>query len=205
MTERKQRISDEELNQLRSYRDDIRQAVEVMNRGGIILYPTDTIWGIGCDACNEEAVRRIFSIKRRADSKALITMVDSDAKIPFYVEDVPEVAWDLMECAERPLTIIYDRARNLAPNLLAEDGSAGIRVTHEPFSRELCLRMKRAVVSTSANISDEPSPQNFGEISEEIKQAVDYICTSRRHESSLQKASSIIKLGSGGLVKIIRE
>lgn len=205
MTERKQRISDEELNQLRSYRDDIRQAVEVMNRGGIILYPTDTIWGIGCDACNEEAVRRIFSIKRRADSKALITMVDSDAKIPFYVEDVPEVAWDLMECAERPLTIIYDRARNLAPNLLAEDGSAGIRVTHEPFSRELCLRMKRAVVSTSANISGEPSPQNFGEISEEIKQAVDYICTSRRHESSLQKASSIIKLGSGGLVKIIRE
>lgn len=205
MTERKQRISDEELNQLRGYRDDIRQAVEVMNRGGVILYPTDTIWGIGCDACNEEAVRRIFSIKRRADSKALITLVDSDAKIPFYVEDVPEVAWDLMECAERPLTIIYDRARNLAPNLLAEDGSAGIRVTREPFSRELCLRMKRAVVSTSANISGKPSPRNFGEISEEIKQAVDYICTSRRHESSLQKASSIIKLGSGGLVKIIRE
>lgn len=205
MTERKQRISDEELSQLRSYRDDIRQAVEVMNRGGVILYPTDTIWGIGCDACNEEAVRRIFSIKRRADSKALITLVDSDAKIPFYVEDVPEVAWDLMECAERPLTIIYDRARNLAPDLLAEDGSAGIRVTREPFSRELCLRMKRAVVSTSANISGEPSPQNFGEISEEIKQAVDYICTSRRHESNLQKASSIIKLGSGGLVKIIRE
>lgn len=205
MTERKQRISDEELSQLRDYRNDIRQAVEVMNRGGVILYPTDTIWGIGCDACNEEAVQRIFSIKRRADSKALITLVDSDAKIPFYVEDVPEVAWDLMECAERPLTIIYDRARNLAPNLLAEDGSAGIRVTHEPFSRELCLRMKRAVVSTSANISGEPSPRNFEEISEEIKQAVDYICTSRRHERNLEKASSIIKLGSGGLVKIIRE
>lgn len=205
MTERKQRISDEELNQLRGYRDDIRQAVEVMNRGGVILYPTDTIWGIGCDACNEEAVRRIFSIKRRADSKALITLVDSDAKIPFYVEDVPEVAWELMECAERPLTIIYDRARNLAPDLLAEDGSAGIRVTREPFSRELCLRMKRAVVSTSANISGEPSPRNFEEISEEIKQAVDYICTSRRHERNLEKASSIIKLGSGGLVKIIRE
>lgn len=205
MKERKQHIADEELELLRSYRDDIRQAVGVMNRGGVILYPTDTIWGIGCDAGNEEAVRRVFEIKRRTDSKALITLVDSDAKIPFYVQDVPEVAWQLMECAEKPLTIIYDHARNLAPNLLAEDGSAGIRVTRELFSRELCLRMKRAVVSTSANISGEPAPQCFGEISEEIKNAVDYICTSRRQENGRQKASGIIKLGDGGLVKVIRE
>lgn len=188
-----------------AYRDDIRRAVEVMNRGGVILYPTDTIWGLGCDATNEEAVRRIFDIKQRADSKALITLVDSEAKIQFYVRDMPEVAWDLMELAEKPLTIIYDGARNLAANLLAEDGSAGIRLTHEPFSRELCMRMRRAVVSTSANISGQPSPRNFDDIADEVKQAVDYICTSRRDERRNPPASSIIKLGAGAEVKVIRE
>lgn len=190
---------------LSEYRDDIRQAVEVMNRGGVILYPTDTIWGIGCDATNEEAVRRVFEIKHRNDAKALITLVDSEPKIQFYVKDVPDVAWDLIELSEKPLTIIYDGARNLAPNLLAEDGSAGIRLTKEEFSRNLCMRMKRAIVSTSANISGEPSPKNFADISEEIKQAVDYICTSRRDEKQNPPASSIIKLGAGGEVKVIRE
>ena len=188
-----------------AWRDDIREAINVMNRGGVILYPTDTIWGLGCDATNEEAVKKVYDIKRRVDSKALITLVDSDVKIEFYVRDVPEVAWDLIEYAEKPLTIIYDNARNLAPNLLADDGSAGIRVTKEPFSHTLCMRMKRAIVSTSANISGEPSPKNFGEISEEIKQAVDYICTSRRDESKNPPASSIIKLGAGAEVTIIRE
>ena len=190
---------------LSEYRDDIRQAVEVMNRGGVILYPTDTIWGIGCDATNEEAVRRVFEIKRRNDAKALITLVDSEPKIQFYVKEVPDVAWDLIELSEKPLTIIYDGARNLAPNLLAEDGSAGIRLTKEEFSRNLCMRMKRAIVSTSANISGEPSPKNFADISDEIKQAVDYICTSRRDEKQNPPASSIIKLGAGGEVKVIRE
>lgn len=186
-------------------REDIKRAIEVMNRGGIILYPTDTIWGLGCDATNEDAVRRIFEIKQRADSKALITLVDSEVKVESYVRDVPEVAWDLIELSEKPLTIIFDGARNLAKNLLAEDGSIGIRVTREPFSRELCMRMKRAIVSTSANVSGQPSPHNFSEIAEEILVAVDYVCTSRREEKENPAASSIIKLGAGGEISIIRE
>lgn len=189
---------------LSDYREDIRQAVQVMNRGGIILYPTDTIWGIGCDATNEEAVKRVFEIKHRADSKAMLALVDTEAKVQFYVREVPDVAWELIECADRPLTIIYDGARNLAPSLIAEDGSIGIRITQEQFSKELCMRMKRAIVSTSANLSGTSSPKHFGEISEEIKQAVDYICTSRQEERDNPPASNIIKLGSGGLVKIIR-
>ena len=190
---------------LAEWRDDIRQAVEVMNRGGVILYPTDTIWGIGCDATSEEAVRKVYEIKRRSDAKALITLIDSEAKLQFYVPDVPDVAWDLIELSEKPLTIIYDHARNLAPNLLAEDGSAGIRLTREEFSRNLCMRMKRAIVSTSANVSGEPSPRSFSDISPDVLQAVDYVCTSRRVESTNPHASSLNKLGAGGLIKVIRE
>lgn len=189
---------------LREYRDDIRQAVEVMNKGGIILYPTDTIWGIGCDATNPEAVKRVYDIKHRNDAKALITLIDSEAKLEAYVTNVPEVAWQLIEVAEKPLTIIYDGARNLAPNLLAEDGSAGIRITREEFSKNLCMRMRRAIVSTSANISGEPSPKCFADISPDIINAVDYVCTSRRNEEKNPPASNIIKLGSGGEVKVIR-
>lgn len=189
---------------LREYRDDIRQAVEVMNKGGIILYPTDTIWGIGCDATNPEAVKRVYDIKHRNDAKALITLIDSEAKLEAYVTNVPEVAWQLIEVAERPLTIIYDGARNLAPNLLAEDGSAGIRITREEFSKNLCMRMRRAIVSTSANISGEPSPKCFADISPDIINAVDYVCTSRRNEDKNPPASNIIKLGDGGEVKVIR-
>ena len=185
-------------------KEDIRRAVEVMNNGGIILYPTDTIWGLGCDATNPEAVRRIYEIKQRTDAKALISLVDSETKVQFYVREVPEVAWDVMELSERPMTVVFDGGRNLAPNLLAEDGSVAIRITKEAFSKELCMRMKRAVVSTSANISGQPAPRCFAEISEEIKGAVDYICTSRQDEPPTQTASSIIKLGAGGEVTIIR-
>lgn len=184
--------------------EDIRHAVTVMNDGGVILYPTDTIWGIGCDATNPDAVRRVFDIKRRNDAKALITLVDSEAKIQFYVREVPEVAWNLIEVSDKPMTIIYDGARNLAPNLMAEDGSVAIRLTNEPFSRELCFRFRRAIVSTSANISGCPSPQCFAEISDEIKEAVDYVCTSRQDERTNPPASSIIKLGADSTVKIIR-
>ena len=187
------------------YKEDIRAAVEVMNRGGVILYPTDTIWGIGCDATNAEAVKRVYEIKKRDDSKALITLVDSEAKIEFYVREVPDVAWDMIEIADKPLTLIYDGARNLALNLLAEDGSIAIRLTKEPFSSMLCRTFRRAVVSTSANVSGEPSPATFSEISPEILSAVDYVCTSRREESAPHKASSIIKIGTGGEVKIIRK
>lgn len=189
---------------LRAWRDDIRQAVEVMNRGGVILYPTDTIWGLGCDACHAEAVKKVYAIKQRDDAKALISLIDSEAKLPFYVPDVPDVAWDLVEMADKPLTLIYDHVRNLAPNLLAADGSAAIRVTREPFSRELCMRMRRAVVSTSANVSGEPSPACFADIPQALLQSVDYVCTSRRDEPPQARPSSIIKLGSGGLIEIIR-
>lgn len=188
-----------------NYNEEIKKAVEVMRNGGVILYPTDTIWGIGCDATNEEAVKKVYEIKKRADSKALICLVDSEAKIDFYVKDVPPVAWDLIELSTKPLTVIYDGARNLAPNLLAEDGSVGIRVTNEEFSKQLCFRFRKAVVSTSANISGEPSPRSFADISDEIKNAVDYIVGVRQNEKGGVKPSSIIKLGAGGVVQVIRE
>ena len=146
-----------------------------MNEGGVILYPTDTIWGIGCDATNEEAVRRVYQIKQRSDSKAMLVLVDSPVKVDFYVQDVPEVAWDLIEVADKPLTIIYSGARNLASNLIAEDGSVGIRVTNEEFSKRLCQQFRKAIVSTSANISGQPSPANYSEITEELKSMVDYV------------------------------
>ena len=176
-----------------------------MREGGVILYPIDTIWGIGCDATNEDAVRRVYEIKQRQDSKAMLVLVDSSVKVDFYVQDVPEVAWDLIDLADKPLTIIYSGARNLAANLLAEDGSVGIRVTNEDFSKRLCQQFRKAVVSTSANISGQPSPRNFSEISEEVKSAVDYIVGYRQEEMSNPKPSSIIKLDKGGVIKIIRE
>ncbi len=185
-------------------REDIRRAVEVMNQGGIILYPTDTIWGLGCDATNVEAVKRIYALKQREDSKALICLLDSEAKVQFYVREVPDVAWDLMELSEKPLTVIFEGARNLAPNLLAEDGSVGLRITRESFSRELCQRMRRAVVSTSANVSGAPSPRCFSDIPKEILDAVDYVCTSRREERQTPPASSIVRLGAGCEVQVIR-
>ena len=187
------------------YREEIKRACDVLYRGGIILYPTDTVWGIGCDATNEEAVRRVYEIKQRIDSKAMLVLVDSDVKVDFYVREVPSVAWDLIELSTKPLTIIYDGARNLASNLVGEDGSVGIRVTQEEFSKQLCFRFRKAIVSTSANISGQPSPRCFAEISDEIKQAVDYIVHSRQNETSAPKPSSIIKLGKGGQIKIIRE
>jgi L-threonylcarbamoyladenylate synthase len=184
--------------------DDIRKACEVMEKGGVILYPTDTIWGIGCDATNEEAVKRVFEIKHRADSKAMLVLIDTAAKLNYYVKEICDVAWDLIDMADKPMTIIYDGARNLAPNLLAEDGSVGIRVTNEPFSKQLCQRFRKAIVSTSANISGTPSPANFSDISEDIKQAVDYIVECRREEKGEAKPSSIVKLGAKGEIKIIR-
>ena len=186
------------------FRDDIREAVRVMQSGGVILYPTDTIWGIGCDACNEDAVRRVFEIKRRAEAKSVISLVDSEVKVEFYVRSVPDVAWQLWECSDEPLTLVLDGARNLASGVIASDGSVALRVTREAFSRQLCMRMKRAIVSTSANIAGEPAPRCFSEISPEILQAVDYVCLSRRDEAPRQTPSHIIKIGPSGEVKILR-
>ena len=187
------------------WRDDVREAVRVMNEGGVILYPTDTIWGIGCDATNVKAVERVYEVKKRSDSKALIVLVDSEAKVQSYVEDVPEVAWDLVELSDKPLTIIYDKAKFLAPNLLAEDGSVAIRITREPFSKELCYRFQKPIVSTSANISGEPAAENYKDISEELLNAVDYVCYSRRQEKNPHTPSSIIRIKNDGQVEIIRK
>jgi L-threonylcarbamoyladenylate synthase len=185
--------------------EDIRNAVETMRRGGVILYPTDTVWGIGCDATNAEAVKRVYEIKQRDDSKALICLVDSDARLQRYVRNVPDVAWQLIDCMDKPTTLILDRAVNLAPNLIAEDGSIGIRITQEPFSKELCFRFQKAIVSTSANISGQPCAQNYRDIDPQLLEAVDYVCWSRRQEHKPHTPSSIIKLKQGGEVEIIRK
>ena len=185
--------------------EDIKNAVEVLRRGGVILYPTDTVWGIGCDATNAEAVAKVYKIKQRDDSKAMICLVDSDARLQRYVREVPAVAWDLFELADKPTTVILDGAVNLAPNLIAEDGSIAMRITREEFSKELCFRFQKALVSTSANISGQPAAANYCDISQEILDAVDYVCFSRRQEHKPHTPSSIIKLALDGEVKIIRK
>lgn len=185
--------------------EDIKNAVEVLRKGGVILYPTDTVWGIGCDATNAEAVARVYKIKQRDDSKALICLVDSDGRLQRYVRQVPEVAWQLLDCADKPTTVILDGAVNLAENLIADDGSIALRITKEAFSKELCYRFQKAIVSTSANISGEPTAQNYRDIAPEIIEAVDYVCFTRRQEHLPHKPSSIIKLGMGGEVEIIRK
>lgn len=185
--------------------EDIRLAVQTMREGGLILYPTDTIWGVGCDATNSEAVKKVYKLKQRDDSKALICLVDSANRLQRYVFRVPDVAWDLIEFATKPLTLILDGACNLAPELIAEDGSVGMRVTQENISHELCYRFQKAVVSTSANVSGEPSPTNFSEISPEIVNGVDYVMKSRQNDLRKASPSQIIKLGLNGEVKIIRQ
>ena len=185
--------------------DDIRKAIEVMKGGGVILYPTDTVWGIGCDATNAEAVAKVYEIKHRDDSKALICLVDSDNRLQRYIRNVPDVAWQVIDAVTKPTTLVLGGAVNLARNLIAEDGSVGIRITNEPFSKELCYRFQKAIVSTSANVSGAPAAQNYCDISDEILSAVDYVCESRRQEHRPHQPSSIIKLGAAGEVTIIRK
>ena len=185
--------------------EDIKNAIEVMKKGGVILYPTDTVWGIGCDATNAEAVAKVYRIKQRDDSKALICLVDSDVRMQRYVRNVPNVAWDIMELATKPTTVILDDAVNLAPNLIAEDGSIAMRITKEPFSHELCYRFQKPLVSTSANISGQPAASNYCDISQNLLDAVDYVCHSRRQEHKPHTPSSIIKLNKNGEVSIIRK
>ena len=189
--------------------EDIKNAVETMRKGGVILYPTDTVWGIGCDATNAEAVAKVYQIKQRDDSKALICLVDSDARMQRYVRHVPDVAWQLIDSLKdadaKPTTLILDGAINLAPNLIAEDGSIALRITNEPFSKELCYRFQKAIVSTSANVSGEPAAQNYSDITPKILEAVDYVCWSRRQEHKPHQPSSIIKRKEDGQVTIIRK
>lgn len=194
-------MNEEEKQQ---FQQAIREAVQVLNKGGVILYPTDTVWGLGCDATNSEAVRRIFTIKRRADSKAMLSLIDAVGRVDYYFDRVPEIAWDLWEVADKPLTLILPRARNVAPELIAEDGTMGMRITHEAVSNALCARLRRPLVSTSANISGEPTARCYADISEEVKQAVDYIVPLRQNEAHNPAPSGIIKVDDGGLIQVIR-
>lgn len=185
-------------------KEDLRSALEALKAGKIILYPTDTVWGIGCDATNAQAVNRIYKLKQRTDSKSMLVLVGNEGQLERTVEEVPETARMLLEVAENPLTIIYDQPKGLASNLLAEDGSVGIRITNELFSRTLCERLQIPIVSTSANISGCKTPRLFDEISPEIKEGVDYIVKYRRNDRSSSKPSNIIKVSDNGVIKIIR-
>lgn len=187
-------------------REDLQNALRVLREGGVILYPTDTVWGIGCDATNAEAVARVYEIKKRVDSKAMLVLLDGAGKLQGYLDKVPETAWMLLEANEgqRPMTIIYPHAKHLASNLLAEDGSVGIRITSELFSKALCEQLRRPIVSTSANFSGEPAAKTFNEISEELKAAVDYVCMFRRNDQTIHQPSSIIKIDEKERITIIR-
>lgn len=193
--------------EMRYDRKDLQQALQVLREGGVILYPTDTIWGIGCDATNAEAVARVYEIKKRVDSKAMLVLLDGAGKLQGYMEKVPETAWMLLEASngQRPMTIIYPRAKNMATNLLAEDGSVGIRITSELFSKALCEQFRRPIVSTSANISGEPAAKVFDEIPAELLEAVDYVCHYRREDKTTAQPSSIIKIDEKERITIIRK
>lgn len=185
--------------------EDLKKAKEVLQKGGIILYPTDTIWGIGCDATFPKAVERIYKLKQRSDTKSMLVLVDEPWRIDRYVAEVPDIARQLVEVADQPLTIIYPAARNLAPNLVGEDLSIGIRVTSDPFCKELIKALGRPLVSTSANLSGQPSPENFDAISEALKKGVDYTVQWRQDDMSHAKPSSIIRVGMRGEIEILRK
>ena len=185
-------------------REDMDEALRVLHSGGVILYPTDTIWGLGCDATCSAAVGRIYSIKHRQDTKAMLCLLDGAGKLQGYMQEVPEQAYELIELATRPLTIIYPHAKGVAAELLGEDGSLGIRITREPFTHALCERLRHPLVSTSANLSGEPSPKVFKDIAVELKSEVDYIVRYRQDDTRESAPSSIIKLDVGGVIKIIR-
>ena len=193
-------------------KEDLQETLRVLRNGGIIVYPTDTVWGIGCDATNAEAVKRIYALKQREDSKSMLVLLDSAAKLNYYV-DVPEAAEMLLDVQgdneedtkeSKPLTIIYPNARHMAENLIAEDGSIGIRITDEPFSKALCAQLKRPLVSTSANISGHPTAPFFKQIEQAILDGADYVCHFRRDDETPHEPSSIIKINTDGSFKIIR-
>lgn len=206
------------LQIMRYDKEDIQAALRVLREGGIIVYPTDTVWGLGCDATNAEAVKRLYALKEREDSKSMLVLLDSPAKLNYYVTDVPEAAWALLEASDysensdysefsdqKPLTIIYPGARNIAANLIAEDGSIGIRITHEPFSKALCEQLRHPLVSTSANISGHPTARFFHEIEQAVLDRADYVCRYRREDDVPCEPSSIIQVNADGTFRIIRE
>ena len=187
------------------FADDLKKAVDVLIKGGVILYPTDTIWGLGCDATRQDAVERIYSIKKRDDSKSLIVLVNGFGMLERYVRNIPEIAYQLAEVADKPLTIIYPNGRSLAPGVLGSDGSVGIRICSEGFCNELITRFRKPIISTSANISDAPAPAIFSKIDEVITASADYVVSYRQSDTTRNKPSSIIKVEDDGVIRIIRK
>jgi L-threonylcarbamoyladenylate synthase len=184
---------------------DLLRALEVLKNGGVILYPTDTIWGLGCDATRQEAVDKIFRIKERSGTQSLIILVDSKAMLERYTGEIPEIASKLLDASAKPVTIIYPEGKNLAAGVCAADGSIGIRVCKEPFCRNLITSFGKPVISTSANISNQPPPGNFSEIDDLIISSVDYIVRYRQEDPAKYPSSRLIKVGREGTIKIIRE
>ncbi len=185
--------------------DDIKAAVETLRKGGIILYPTDTIWGLGCDATRDDAVTRIYQLKKRTDNQPMLVLLDDAGKLPRYVTEVPEIAWDILDVTDKPLTIIYPGAKNLAESLLAPDGSVGIRIVQDEFCNKLIHLFGKPIVSTSANLSGRLWPDTFKNIDESLVSDVDYVVKWRQDDQLKGKPSGIIKLGINGEVKVIRE
>ena len=186
-------------------KDEINRALEVIKNGGVILYPTDTIWGLGCDATNADAVEKLLKIKNRPAEKSLIVLLDVDSKLQSYVKEIPEVAYDLIEYAENPLTIIFSDAKNLAPNVINTDGSVGIRIVKHDFCTPLIQRFRKPLVSTSANMSGKPSPKFFDDIDPAIIEAVDYVVDFQQEDRSIKKPSTIMKLRASGQFEFIRK
>ena len=186
------------------YEEDIKQAIETLKAGGVILYPTDTVWGLGCDATNEEAVKKVYHIKQRANANSLIVLVDNEAMLNKYVDQLPEITWDLIDNYEKALTIIYPGARALAKNVINQNGSIGIRITKDEFCKKMIHKFNKPIVSTSANISGEKTPGGFEEISPDIKGGVDYIVKHRQKEFNISPPSTVIRIEMSGEFEIIR-
>ena len=183
---------------------EIKNALEVIKSGGIILYPSDTVWGIGCDATNPEAVAKIYALKQRAENHSLICLMNGEKMMYNVFAAIPEVAWQIIDLSEKPTTLILDKPRNVAANLIGKDQTLGIRIVKEPFCFKLMERMKKPLVSTSANISGQPTPNSFKEISQEIINGVDYVVNLHREKIG-GKPSTIIKLTNDSQVKVIRK
>ena len=187
------------------FEEDLRNSLKILKEGGVILYPTDTVWWLGCDPTNSAAVEKIFTIKSRSDSKSLIILVDGDQMLERYVRDIPEIVFELINVSDTPLTIIYTNGKNLATGVCSADGSVGIRICREIFCQELIKRFRKPIISTSANISGNPSPSNFGEIKSDIINSVDYIVKFRQEYRQKHSASPVIRVEQNGVIKVIRK
>lgn len=185
-------------------RDEVAKALKVIQEGGIILYPTDTIWGIGCDATNTDAVKKIYRLKQRDEAKSMIILLDTDNKLESYVKEVPQIAFELMEYAENPLTLVMPGAKNISPALINIDGSIGIRVAKHDFCQQLIQRLRKPLVSTSANISGKASPQYFGQVAQEIIDGVDYVVDLEQHDKEIKQPSTIMRLEPDGRFEFLR-